>query len=275
MIVRISKFSKLYCEDYLTELDINPQTVPVYWFEAFRFLLSRILIQGRPSSTTQKLRQMVEKSVIPFFDCESSDGITNAKPKSFSEARQAFQEMLVDGQPFKKKNDIEMIFGTDTKSRYYNTLGLLHYISTLPSGNIVSHTIEEIKMGRLIPHYRKLTSFYGVGPIAVATYLRDLVDLYYEEIGEFVTTIEECAHIQPVDACVKRVALEIGIMFEREGMLHQGRKIVETCQKESQSNRLHIMFNQGASWICANSFEAALKLLSDKGLSDDVGKRFR
>lgn len=275
MIIRVSKFSKLYCEDYLKELDINPQIMPAYWFEAFRFLVSRILIQGRPAKTTQKLRQMVEDSVTTHLDCASTDGITRAKPNRFMDARQAFQEMMVDGRPFKKKNDVDMVFGTDTKSRYYNTLGLLRYISTLPSGNIVHHSINEIKTGRLIPHYRKLTSFYGVGPIAAATYLRDLVVLFHDEVGSHITTVEELIHIQPVDSCVKKVALEVGIEFERGGILHEGRSIVEACRQVSPSNKLPIAFNQGASWICANSFEAALKLLGEKSLVDDLSTRFK
>jgi hypothetical protein len=167
-----------------------------------------------------------------------------------------------------------MLFGADTRSRSYNTQGLLRYIATLPKGNIVKHSIEEIGKGRLIPHYRKLTSFYGVGPIAVSTYLRDLIDLYYDDLGSSVTTIQEHSHIQPVDVCVKRVATEVGIEFHHETPLAQGQRIVEACTAIRASNRLPIEFSQGATWICTNAFEAAIKLLGEPGLGEDLSKKF-
>ncbi|MDF1538529.1 MAG: hypothetical protein P1Q69_06470 [Candidatus Thorarchaeota archaeon] len=274
LVVRVSKFAKLYRADYLKELDTNLQSIQSHWFQAFRFLISKILAQGRPAKTGRLLRKMVEDTVTSHFDCKSSDGITGTNPKVFTVAKQTFEEMKVKGRPYKKQNDVDTLFGAETKSRVYNTHGILRFIATLPAGNIVQYSISEIQAGRLIPHYRKLISFYGIGPIAAATYLRDLVDLYHYEIGSKVATVEELAHIQPVDAHVKRVALEVGIEFEGEGAIHQGRSIVEACQQVSFSNKLPIFFSQGASWICANAFEAALKLLSHQNLEDDLSSRF-
>ncbi len=275
MVVRVSKFAKLYRANYLQELDTDLQTIQSHWFQAFRFLISKILTQGRPAKTTRLLRKMVEDTITSHFDCTSIDGITRANSKVFTVAKQTFEEMKVKGKPYKKKSDVELLFGAATKSGVYNTLGILRFIASLPSGNIVQYSISEILNGRLIPHYRKLTSFYGVGPIAAATYLRDLVDLYHYDIGNHVTTVEELAHIQPVDTHVKRVALAVGIEFEGEGAIHQGRSIVEACQQISFSNKLPIFFSQGASWICTNAFEAALKLLSDQKLEDDLSSRFK
>jgi hypothetical protein len=274
MIFRVSKFARLYRADYLEDMDINLKRVQSYWFDAFRFLSSKMLAQGRPNSTTKKIRQMVNTTVMEHFDCSSADGIVNTRPNHFVDARETFQNMRVEGLSYKRKNDVDMIFGADTRSRGYNTLGLLRYMTTLPQGNIVKHSIEEISKGRLIPHYRKLTSFYGVGPIAVSTYLRDLIDLYYDDVGNKISTIQERAHIQPVDACVKRVATEVGIEFDNETPLAQGQKIAEACSQVGSSSRLSIEFSQGASWICTNAFEAALRLLGDKGLGDDMSKKF-
>lgn len=274
MILRVSKFARLYRADCLQDMNLNLNRVQSHWFEAFKFLSSKMLAQGRPDKTTKKIRQMVENTVTEHLDCSTSDGIVNAELKQIVDAKETFRNMRVKGLSYKKQNDIDMLFGADIRSRNYNTQGLLRYIASLPKGNIVVHSIDEISSGRLIPHYRKLTSFYGVGPIAVATYLRDLIDLYFDQLGKNVTTIQEYAHIQPVDACVKRVATEVGIEFDYETPIAQGQKIVEACTVVGNSNRLPIEFSQGASWICTNAFEAALRLLDDKGLENDLTKKF-
>lgn len=274
MIMRVSKFAKLYRAEYLEYLDSSPSEIRTHWFQAFRFFISRI-IQGRHEQTTRVICQMIDDVLCNHLDCVNPSGITNIRTKDLHDSKQAFRDLTVDGRSYKKESDIDLLFGAEVKKRGYNTLGLLRYIAELPAGNIVQYSIDEIGKGRLIPHYRKLNSFYGVGSVAVSTYLRDLVDLYYNEIGNHVTSIEEIAHIQPVDASVKRVAMEAGIKFAREVDLYQGRNIVEECRRIGPSNRLPIEFSQGASWICSNSFEAALKLLSEKNLGDDLSEKFR
>jgi hypothetical protein len=154
-----------------------------------------------------------------------------------------------------------MLFGITTKDGKIKRDGVIHFIRELPGANIVNHSISEIEQGWIGQHYKILRSFKGIGHNVASSYLRDVVDLFFDLLRPYVGTVEVQVYILPVGAWIERIAKEVGIRFRKRNSLNKAKKIAEACAEVSLSKRLPINFNQGASWLGANWFKIVMESL--------------
>ncbi len=263
MIARVAKFSGLYRNHYMKILGSNIELIRTHWWHAFRFLLMKLLDRGRNKIVSRRIREMVEDTFDGIIDIASPDGIVGTEEKALSGARLAFEKIQYDGTSYKSKTDIQMLFGVEMSGKNKGD-GVLQFLMTLPSGNIVQYSINEIQNHNISGVYERLCQFPGVGHIGAATYLRDLVDLFYDEVDEYVKSVEAQTYLLPVDACVRRVARESGIIFDSSSSFRQARRLAEACHEVSIIHKLALNFNQGAIWLCDNTFETLMSMLKKK-----------
>jgi hypothetical protein len=260
MIARVAKFSELYRNHYMRILGSNIELIRTHWWHAFRFLLMKLLDRGRNKIVSRRIREMVEDAFAGIIDIASPDGIVRTGEKALSKAKQSFEEIEYNGKGYKSEADIQMLFGGKSCAKS-DSQGVLQFLMGLPSGNIVQHSINQIQNNNIAGVYEELCQIPGVGHIGAATYLRDLVELFYDELDEFTKTIDSQTYLVPVDACVRRVAKECGILFDCSSPLEQARRLAEACREVSIVHKLPLNFSQGAVWLCDKTFEALMSML--------------
>lgn len=241
-------------------LGSNIELIRTHWWHAFRFLLMKLLNRGRNEIVSRRIREMVEDTFDGIIDIASPDGIVRTGEKALSKARLAFEEIQYDGKGYKSEADIQMIFGSKSSGED-SRQGILQFLMALPSGNIVQYSINQIQNHSIAGVYEQLCQFPGVGHIGAATYLRDLVELFYDELDEYTKTVDSQTYLVPVDACVRRVAKESGIMFDCSSPLEQARTLAEACREVSIVHKLPLNFSQGAVWLCDKTFESLMSML--------------
>ena len=261
MVVRISKLESRYHEDILDKLIPDCEKLRKHWWDAYKFFAHKILYQGRSDKVSAIVRDMAEDALVENFDTKSADGLAHATVKDIHDAKIAFEKMEIDGKSYKRERDVQMLFGIVTEEGQVEKDGVIHFIKELPGANIVNHSISEIENGWIDQHYKILRSFTGIGHNVAASYLRDVVDLYFDMLRPHVGTVETQVYLLPVGAWVDRIAKEVGIRFNKRDSLSKAKQIAEACAEVSLSKRLPISFNQGASWLGANWFEIVMESL--------------
>jgi hypothetical protein len=204
---------------------------------------------------------MAEDALVENIDTISPEGLTHTTVKDIQEARIAFEKTEIDGKSYKRQRDIEMLFGIITREGKIKKDGIIHFIRELPGANIVNHSISEIENGWIDQHYKILRSFTGIGHNVAASYLRDVVDLFFDLLRPYVGNVEQQVYLLPVGAWIDRIAREVGIRFRKRSSLSKAKQIAEVCADISLSKRLPISFNQGATWLGANWFEIVMESL--------------
>lgn len=261
MVVRIAKLATRYHEDFLNKVVPNPEKLRKHWWDAYKFFAHKILYQGRFDKVSAIVRNMAEDALVKSIDTTSPEGLTYATVEDIRDAKIEFEKMEVDGKSYKKQRDVEMLFGRITEDGRIEKDGIIHFIKQLPDANMVNHSISEIENGWIDQHYKILRSFTGIGHNVAASYLRDVVDLYFDILRPYVGTVESQVYILPVGAWIDRIAREVGIRFRKRDSLSKARQIAEACAEVSLSKRLPISFNQGASWLGANWFKVVMESL--------------
>jgi hypothetical protein len=267
MVVRISKLASRYHEDVLDKIIPNLGTLRKHWWDAYRFFAHKILYQGRFDKVSKIVKTMAEDALVENVDTSSPDGLSRATAKDIHDAKIAFEKMKVNGKSYKRRQDVEMLFGITTKDGKLKKDGIIHFIRELPRANIVNHSIVEIEKGWIGQHYKILRSFTGIGHNAAASYLRDVVDLYFDILQPYVGAVEKQVYLLPVGAWIDRIAKEVGIQFCKGNSLGKAKQIAEACAEISLSKRLPISFNQGASWLGANWFKVVMESIGKTTLS--------
>jgi hypothetical protein len=261
MVVRIAKLASRYHEEYLDKLIPNPEKLRKHWWDACKFFIHKILYQGRSDKVSAIIRTMAEDALVENIDTISPEGLTHTTVKDIQEARIAFEKTEIDGKSYKRQRDIEMLFGIITREGKIKKDGIIHFIRELPGANIVNHSISEIENGWIDQHYKILRSFTGIGHNVAASYLRDVVDLFFDLLRPYVGNVEQQVYLLPVGAWIDRIAREVGIRFRKRSSLSKAKQIAEVCADISLSKRLPISFNQGATWLGANWFEIVMESL--------------
>ncbi len=209
---------------------------------------------------------MIEEAIREHLDV-TSESLSSISMHELENVRNLFSQMSIEGRTYKRKIDIEMLFGSKKKDSSKKA-GLLHFISKLPESNIVKHSLKQIESGKIGSHYNELISLWGIGKTAAAIYLRDLIDLYFDTIGKLVRTPDVLAYALPIDSCVQKVAKDAGLDLGSSSQLRQAEALAEACRQITISHRLAINFTQGASWLCNSSVDASLEFLKRCNLSD-------
>lgn len=264
LMKRVARLAKRYRTEILRRSHPQPEALCTHWWKAYSFLAGKIFYQGRSDSLSTIIRNMATTILIEHFDTQSPDGLVHATDKDIINARIAFESMKVNGKSYKRKNDIDMLFGVVGRNGELKKQGIIHFLLSLPKGNIVEHSIREVEEGRVAQLYNELDSIHSIGHKIASFYLRDLVDLFYDRLGKckHIRSKEAQAFLQPVDVWVKKVSEACGVTFDKSDPLHQAKCIVDACREVSRSRRFAISFNQGAWYLGAHSLDIALKELS-------------
>ena len=260
MMVSITRYATQYRDKYLSKL-YDADALRNHWWNGYQFLAFSIYNQGIFEKLNNAIRNMAETAITEHIDIDSSDGVTKATDKQISDARLTFMSTRINGKTYKRKQDVELLFGVVGEDGRVEEQGILHHLRGFPRGNIIEHSITEIEEGRLVELYQSLRAFRGIGHRAAASFLRDLVDIFYDSLENHVTSIEAQTYLQPVDVWVRKVSEAVGIKFSSRSPLHQARQIAEACRQVSISKRFPISFNQGAWYFGNNSFRSAIEQL--------------
>jgi hypothetical protein len=276
-VMRIAKYAKRYHAEYLDGVYPDPEVMRSHWWEAYKFLADKMFFQTRSEKTATIARDTVERLLVKYVNTETPDGLRSATKKTLQKMRLKLLRTKEEGKSYIRKSDVEMLFGIQSRSKKKKKIGVLQYLKELPDANIIGHSISEISAGRLPKLYRNLKKIKGIGHNTSSTFLRDVVDIYYDDLEPSLSAVEIQMYLQPVDSCIKRIASQVEISFEKSGVLHQARRITEACRQVSISRRFPISFSQGAYWFGKNAFEAALDLLTlgTRGLETTVSRRSR
>jgi hypothetical protein len=261
MVVRIAKLATRYHEDFLDKIIPDCEKLRKHWWDAYRFFAHKILYQGRSNKVSVIVRDMAEDALVECVDTGSPDGLAHASIRDIQDAQKAFERMEVNGKSYKKKRDIEMLFGITSKDGKVKKDGVIHFIRELSGANIVNHSISEIEKGWIDQHYKILRTFRGIGHNAASSYLRDVVDLFFDLLRPHVGNVEQQIYLLPVGVWIDKIAKEVGIKFQKKDSLSKAKQIAEACAEVSLSKRLPINFNQGASWLGANWFKIVMESL--------------
>ncbi len=260
-VILITKYAEHYRSERFQGVDGDPESLLNHWWHAYRFLTDRIFLQARSDIVSRTIRDMAEDALSTTLDVMDPTALEKANDKLIDSARLAFENMEVDGKSYKKKRDVQMLFGVKAKGKKPGKQGLVQFIRGLPNANIVAHTIQEIKNKRITEHYDTLRSFQGIGHKIASSYLRDVAELFFDHLEEHIRSIDTQMLFQPIDSHVLGIAKEVGIEFYNNKPLHQAMRIAEECLDVSISKRLPLRFSQGASWFGRRCFRVAMDLL--------------
>jgi len=219
MMVNITRYAKQYRDKYLSKL-YDADALRNHWWNGYQFLAFSIYNQGIFEKINNAIRNMAETAISEHLDIESPDGVTKATDKQISDARLAFTGMRINGKTYKRKQDVELLFGVVGEDGRVEKQGILHHLRGFPRGNIIERSITEIEDGRLVELYQSLRAFRGIGHRAASSFLRDLVDIFYDSLENHVTSIEAQTYLQPVDVWVRKVSEAVGIKFSSRSPLH-------------------------------------------------------
>jgi len=265
LVRNISKLGRRYFKDYLAKKTPRPSSLRKHWWKSYNFLAGVIFYQGRSNSLSTIIKDLAKNSIQDYFDTKSSSGITNASDDDITEARFAFQNSEINGKTYKRLTDVEMLFGVMDKKGIITKKGVIHILRDIPKGNIIDYSIRSIIQGNVSSLYDKFHSVKSIAHKITSMYLRDLVDLFYDEVGksaEIRTRVGQ-SYLQPIDVWVRRVSGKAGIIVTGSKPLSQAQTIVDACRQVSRSRRFALRYNQGAWWLGEHSLDLALEYLAE------------
>jgi hypothetical protein len=210
------------------------------WRSAYGFFMGRAAYQGRRDDLSQRVEEGALGTLAEFW----ADGSLDLE-RNRGAIEQRLGERIGLGKVGKGR-DIVMIMDS------------LDFIYRLPGRNIVAYSIDQVRTGQTVAHYRELQrsenarGITQVGPKIAAFYLRDLVSLFDLE-GAIDPASAAC--LQPVDTWVRQVAEKIGIVGSRAGDDEVRGAIVALC---SESGYSAVLFNQGVWYLATHALDLLL-----------------
>jgi len=243
-----------YVERYLSAYE--PTTLERDWWRAFDFFLVHACFQGRRDEVSKLVYQAALDVLTPIFSgSEQENNFSEHLTDQWNQIGRQLRDRIGAGK-VGKDGDVKMI------------ISALSHIATLPSKNIVAHSVERIRASELQSHYKELQARNGaagifqVGPKIAAFYLRDVVSLF--QLTDCVDR-DSAFCLQAVDTWVRKVVGKLGIIEARAAESEIQRAIVEMCDTEGVSA---FRFNQGAWFTGYHAFELFLEILSNQGSSE-------
>ena len=196
VLTALERMGRRYIREFLFEEGWEPSRLRSDWYYAFKFLLSKLYMQGRNDSLSEQYLKEMQKCLDSYF---LPDSIT--KIEALGDGR--YIPLTADRVKFNIENSpLWQIFDESMgKQRDREmVLDVLRYISNIPDYNIVNHSISEIETGRIREHREELKRIWGVGPKTSAFYLRDVIFLFNCELAP-----EESIELLPIDTWVSQV----------------------------------------------------------------------
>lgn len=244
----LEQFGNRYVSEHLGVWRKNSKDLVSDWFKALDFFLSRAYFQGRRDELSERFYENAKSALITHFGNNSSGQTKKLRiawdegmiPHSddWQRLKNSTLETALLNAKAGKARDVEMV------------LDVLRFIHPLPKFNIVSHSLTEIREGRIGQLYAEIDSIWQIGQKVSSFFLRDLAFIFNLNLSpqEFFT-------IQPIDTWVKQVAINTGICISKTPDHRIVGKIVDACNKAGVDPK---KVNAGAWYLGANSFEILL-----------------
>jgi len=218
------------------------------WWEAFDFFLWHGCYQGRRDVVSAEVYKRARSVLSGFFaDEHKNENFNLQRQQNWGQVKEALDAHIGKGKVGKAR-DVAMI------------ISALRFIDPLANRNIVAHSVEQIRSGRLKEHYFSLQAAVSgggstqVGPKVAAFYLRDIVS-----IGDLhrLVDLESAFCLQPIDTWVQQVAEKLGIVEKDAEKEVVQREIVRMSEEYGISA---FRFNQGAWYLGTHSFDLLVEM---------------
>jgi len=269
MLSALEALGKRSFEQYLSEEKRHLSQLRDNWFDAFKFVLSRLYSQGRSDSLS---RRYLDAMIECLDKCFLRDGDPAANLRTFwerSDIPHRAQWWVADAEQDRfqiEKSALWLRFdGTMGKARDREmVLDVLRYVHTIEGHNVVRKTIEQVNAGRIRQHRDELMKLRSVGHKTSAFYLRELVWLFGLE-----PALKDVIHILPIDTWVRQVVAALS-RHSRDG---KGSSPEEWFAQNCRDTRQAMLVNAGMWYMGTHSFELMLALLADGSICPEALER--
>jgi len=241
-----------YIQQFLDSRE-GPSLYRNNWYEALLFFLSHLYMQGRRDEVSSMfwdemklcLDKVFSKNPKAVIESLWNEGSIPKNPglKDFDKKNSPLWNKF--NRKMGKDRDLEMV------------LDVIRFVHGIPKYNIVTYSIDQIRLGKIKSHRDDLQKIRQVGPKTSAFYLRDLVFLYEIKLDH-----KDFISLQPIDTWVKQVR---SLIDPSDTKIHDDEWFVEQAGKAYDSLRL----NAGAWFLGKYSFPLSLALLSNFEMSKE------
>lgn len=234
-----------YVHNYLQDWDGDE--LKTDWYVAFKFLLSRLYLQGRRDELSQRFFDKIEvcldaqflpnpkatmKALIRDGHIPATNWWKKKKAKSANPLWRSFDATMG------KSRDREM------------TLDALRYVATLKGFNVVNHALREIRGGNICRVRDELKDVRSVGPKTSAFFLRDVTLIFDVKLPP-----EQFAEIQAIDTWVVKLIKKLAA---------PGTDPVAFLVQHAGTNFCPARINAGAWYIGKHAFPILIDLVKQK-----------
>jgi len=244
----LAKLGHHYIDEYVIGKGWSNRRLKRDWYYAFKYCLSYTYYQGRSESLSKRYCDAMQVFLDKYFGTHPEAVLRrlwnqNGIPHDASWTDFAKSKSRLWGEfnsSMGKGRDLEMV------------LDILRYVYKLPNHNIVAHSVDEIKSGRIRNQRDDLRTIWSVGPKISAFYLRDVVFLFDCKIDA-----NDISAIFPVDTWVSQVVKRL-----RQHVGDTSKQSEADWFLEKASARYDAgILNAGAWYLGAHSFDLYLESL--------------
>ena len=234
----LAAYGELYAARFHTLEKSTLEELRTDWRKAFKFAIERFFYQGR----RDKLSERFLKAAVETL--EKSDIFTLPELTLVGDWETQLDSELKANR-VAKGGDRKMI------------VSLLKFCQKIEGGNLVRHSVSEIQAGKILVHYKRLSSkesegVFQIGPKVASLYLRDVVFKFDLE-KELKFSIEEQLILRPTDTWVRQLLQ--GPKEETDRQIQE--RLAHECSIAEVSASL---VNDGAWLIGARAHEILLQL---------------
>jgi hypothetical protein len=186
----LERMGRRYIREFLFEEGSDPSQLRSDWYYAFKFLLSKLYMQGRNDSLSVRYLDKMQECLDSYFLIDSITKIEAMGDGRYIPLTADRVKFNIENSPLWQNFDESMGKQRDREM----VLDVLRYINNIPDYNIVNHSIAEIEAGRIKEHRKELELIRRVGINTSALYLRDVIFLFNCEL-----TPEDSIELQPIE----------------------------------------------------------------------------
>jgi len=254
VLTAIERMGRRYIREFLFEEGWEPSQLRSNWYYAFKFLLSKLYMQGRNDALSDRFLGKMQECLDSYFLPDSMTKIEALVQDSYIPLTPDWVNFNIENSPLWQKFDKSMGKQRDREM----VLDVLRYISNIPDYNIVNHSISEIETGRIREHREELKRIWGVGPKTSAFYLRDVIFLFNCKLAP-----EDSIELQPIDTWVRQVV--DSLRDEQDSDRHLSTE--DWLVRHGGGPINSALINAGMWYLGKHSFGLILRLLAEGNIS--------
>jgi hypothetical protein len=250
----LEKMGRRYIREFLVEEGWEPSQLRSDWYYAFKFLLSKLYMQGRNDSLSDRYLGKMQECLDSYFLPDSIIKLEALVQGGYIPLSVDWENFNIENIPLWRKFDNTMGKQRDREM----VLDVLRYISNIPDYNIVNLSISEIEDCSFKEHREDLKLLWGVGPKTSAFYLRDIIFLFNCELST-----EDSIELQPIDTCVRQVVNSLRDGQDADRQLSTENWLIQHGGGPMNS----ALINAGMWYLGKHSFGLIIKLLAEGNIS--------